>query len=661
MRATFPLRAFENLTMKLLIVDDFFPNTLSGFRVAEFNYYLNLFPEAEVHSRVTEFDTHFQLYRQNFPLFADRVRRFDESNLTLLGGRRPDIAYAVGLNTIYSFLPQIESLGIPFVFTLYPGFGFWLENEESDRKLKKVLRSPFFRRVITTQEVSKKYVINRNLCPAAQVDFHFGGPIPIQKDGAVPKSGEKFQVCFSAARYDSNGLDKGYDVFFLSALGLAHLPHIEFHVVGNWIPIPKGHPQYRENMTFHGFLHTRELHKLYESIDLIVSPNRMNHLAQGAFDGFPTACCAEASLYGVTMLCSDPLGLNIGYENGREIVVVEPSVKCVRDAILNLYNDPSRCREIGARGAKKSREILNLDAQMFPRIRALGVAAASTHRENEAILAMAIRSPEDVGPAVECLNRSWRPSDYAVIDLSAGRPIQAKYLAFWDSRYAHDSKLIAKQVALLESSCEFDISVVARGTDPEDGIAWLEGAAVPFLLPVIRADFKTAVERRGASLIDPSNLDFWARSFQLGARFVSLELAELDLKIDAEQVDASFATNQVLDISRVVPRALNAPDPIASAKILRQHCANRDQAVPLNLPDLISHPRAWTMIFALLREMEARDTTIVEKQQVLDKVSVRYILLIDAWLERRPFLKGGLRKFSRFIAWIMRGGKDLIR
>ena len=28
----------------LLIVDDFFPNVLSGFRVAEFNHYLRVFP-----------------------------------------------------------------------------------------------------------------------------------------------------------------------------------------------------------------------------------------------------------------------------------------------------------------------------------------------------------------------------------------------------------------------------------------------------------------------------------------------------------------------------------------------------------------------------------------------------------------------------------------
>lgn len=521
------------------------------------------------------------------------------TSANLSDGQRPEIVYAVGLNTISAFLPSIELFGLPFSFTLYHGFGFWLDSEVSDRKLKRVVRSNYFRRVITTQAVSRTYLLKKGLCEVSRVDFHFGGPLPYLGKVSRNRSSDDFHVCFSAAKYEKDGLDKGYDLFLLAALELAHLPGIHFHIVGNWTPIAVGHPKYRSNFTFHGFLQTRELHELYESLDLIVSPNRPNFLAEGAFDGFPTACCAEAALYGATMMCTDPLSLNTVFDKESEIVIVDPYLDSVRDGILSLHRDKERCRRIGLSGAKRCRDLLNLESQMSTRIRSLEEAVTSLVAGKVPSVAVALRSSDDASPVEACFANSRSEVDCKVVNLGSVEVVDSKYLAFWDDAYSVDPSLLFKQVALLESFPEFDLAVVAGELDPNSGIAWLSQGAAPFSLPVIRSDFMEAVERLGDRLRDPGDLDFWARSFELGGLAGRVSLDERGATFETCQMKPwRDMDNQVLDESRILPRALKDGDSMAAARSLRHNSENLLQIIPVNLVKIPSWPRARFLLLA---------------------------------------------------------------
>ena len=65
-----------------------------------------------------------------------------------------------------------------------------------------------------------------------------------------------------------------------------------------------------ERVRFHGKLSTQELAALFATMDVIASPNQPFMPTPGAFDGFPTASCVEASLAGVALVVSDELELN---------------------------------------------------------------------------------------------------------------------------------------------------------------------------------------------------------------------------------------------------------------------------------------------------------------------------------------------------------------
>jgi len=82
------------------------------------------------------------------------------------------------LTNIYENLVWLEKYKIPFVFTLYPGGGFQIEDFTSDYKLQKVLDSPQFRKVIVNQLFTKEYLISKKFCSADKIEFIFGCVVP---------------------------------------------------------------------------------------------------------------------------------------------------------------------------------------------------------------------------------------------------------------------------------------------------------------------------------------------------------------------------------------------------------------------------------------------------------------------------------------------------
>lgn len=367
----------------LVIVDDIFPNLVSAFRVAEYNYFLEQFPDAQVRSAAAtvpftakwrRFRSWLQEYQQQYPGFRGRV-----TLLSAFGKIRCRLMYLIFINNAYRFIEYIDQAGIPFAFTLYPGGGFHLGQEESDRKLRRVFSSPNFRKVIVTQKVTRQYLMEGDFCRPEQVEFIYGGVLPsgLLQARQLPRRrypGDKatFDICFVAHKYMEGGSDKGFDVFAEAARILAAArPDIRFHVVGTFDSKDLPSTELEGRVTFYGTRTTDFFPSFYAGMDIIVSPNVPFVLAPGAFDGFPTGCCIEAGLCGVAVFCSDPLDLNPCFVDREDIVIVPTDAARVAELVLEYYLSPDRLYELAARCRASFRRVFDIRRQMQPRLEVL--------------------------------------------------------------------------------------------------------------------------------------------------------------------------------------------------------------------------------------------------------------------------------------------------
>lgn len=199
---------------KLAILDDYFPNLKTGFRISEFNYYMDKYPCCEVYS--TRYDMHIHEYAAVYPQFRDKIKPFTQFDWT---GKSYSLYYTVFLNNAYNFYFVYELANTPFIFELYPGGGYWINDAEIDAKLKKVLQSPRFRKVIVTQKMTYDYITNHGLVSPDKIAYIYGMVTHSQyfQTSSTKKFYKKdkstFDICFVANKYMPSGLDKGYNIF----------------------------------------------------------------------------------------------------------------------------------------------------------------------------------------------------------------------------------------------------------------------------------------------------------------------------------------------------------------------------------------------------------------------------------------------------------------
>jgi glycosyltransferase involved in cell wall biosynthesis len=365
---------------RLVILDDIFPLLIESFRIAEFNHYLSIHPDAVISSTGTSFslvgenrgfNEILSEYEEIYPQFRERVIKDDpDSKLNA------SLVYCIFLNNAYSFLPRIEQEKTPFVFTLYQGGGFQLNDSESDYKLRTVLSSPCFQHVIVTDQMSQQYLLTNRLCAPENITFIYGEVHPIDLLINKPvqrryfrQDKDTFDICFVAHKYMPKGIDKGFDVFLAVAKQLASIhPEIRLHVVGTFDESDGDIESIREVITFYGPQPTSYFPGFYASMDMILSPNVPFVLAPGAFDSCPTGCCIEAGICGVPVFCTDLLNLKDSLKDGEEIVIIPYDVEGICAIVEQYYRDYTRLRLLGDNGQATFRRIWDLDTQMAPRL-----------------------------------------------------------------------------------------------------------------------------------------------------------------------------------------------------------------------------------------------------------------------------------------------------
>lgn len=361
-----------------VVLDDFFPTLLTGFRVAEYNAHLETFGQLQVLSTLGHFEQEHAQYAALYPQHASRVRPY---NPEWLAGCQ--LAYLNFLNNAAHFLPDLERYQVPFVLTLYPGGGFGLDEPESDAKLRRVLASPWLKAIIVTQPVTEDGV--RRVAQLAGLPLpplhrihglvvnprYFGAAAPVHGARYGQEKAE-FDICFVAERYMAQGANKGYPEFVAAALALADLPQLRFHVVGGgYSPEEIEVSALGGRLQFHGRLETSALAQFYTGMDLIVSPNLPGRLHPGNFDGFPTGCCVEASLSGVAVMATDALVQNPGYQDEQSMFLLpsDPATLSgyIATRIRALAQQPEHLAKVALAGQAISRRLYHPSLQIGQR------------------------------------------------------------------------------------------------------------------------------------------------------------------------------------------------------------------------------------------------------------------------------------------------------
>ena len=367
----------------VVIIDDIFPHPVSGFRYQEFISYLQHMNSLKVLTtgwsvHVLGKQTIHELmisFKRKFPDLGNRLMKF-----TSLDHIDCKLLYFVFLGNAYSLVELAEAKRIPFVFTLYPGGLFGLNNANSDDMLRRVMKSPCFRKVIVSQKAIRDYLIEKEFCKPEQIEYIFGVVTPLDKIESSYQGKKHFgidkenlDICFVAHKYTKYGQDKGYDVFIETAKILAKkYNNVNFHVVGNFDESVIDISTIRDKVHFYGIRQPEWFDEFYRDKDIILSANINGMIYKGSFDGFPTASCTDAGLCKTAIFCTDPLNLNNGhFKQDEELVIIEHNVSKIVEKIDFYYNHPELLKNIGENGYLAIKKIYGYESQIKPRIQLL--------------------------------------------------------------------------------------------------------------------------------------------------------------------------------------------------------------------------------------------------------------------------------------------------
>lgn len=367
-----------NLLPQLVIYDDLFPYSISGFRLQEYSCLLDAFPDSHVYSTLKSLSGLGVKNEQDNILRDWRAQPGDRpSRLSVISkpSQLPQAHnyYTIFLNNAVDFLRAVERAKGMFTFTLYPGGGFAIGNQASDEKLRRVTKSRSFFKVIVTQPVTLDYVLSKKLVEPERVEYVWGGVLPT---GSTPLprrlSNEKLRLCFIANRYDPKGLDKGLDLFILSLRRLEeeNVP-FEAHFIGPWHPGDLGESNFNSTVLFHGSIPSHLLQKKLLDMDICIFPTRNNILGQGTFDGFPTGAAVEAGLAGCLVATTNPLRQQTPLIENQDFMLINDDVNSIVETVRMFHLDRKLLLRTCNRSMTSFAKLYSIDAQMFPRVQVI--------------------------------------------------------------------------------------------------------------------------------------------------------------------------------------------------------------------------------------------------------------------------------------------------
>lgn len=358
----------------LLLFDDVLPSSLSPFRTTEYKHLMAAFDSALIslegwgawlRGRVFLEELADSTFDSNA-----KSRIFTMNSAPQISG---SIAYVTFLNNAVALLPHFTDRRLPFILQLYPGGGFELNQEGTDTKLRSVLTSPLCRKVITTQTITRDYIKSDRIgCECEKIAHLFGGVFKGSRtfdynlDKKVfPRDKHSLDLCFVAHKYNGDIRSKGFDYFVELAKVLSRdISELRFHVVGEYDVNDVPLEGIEDRVKFYGRQPSEFFPEFYARMDGIVSVNRPFILTPGAFDGFPTGACLEAGFHGVANFINDPLGLNPGFKNGKDILLIDENIAASAAKIEAVLRDKDRLATLGRGAYHAFRQVVDIDQQL---------------------------------------------------------------------------------------------------------------------------------------------------------------------------------------------------------------------------------------------------------------------------------------------------------
>jgi hypothetical protein len=297
-----------------------------------------------------------------------KLRLFQNSNVSLV--------YMLFFHNVNRYFAHFERHKMYFAFTLYPGGGFVVGNNQINERLHQICRSPYFKGLVVNQPFLHNYLIENRIVESNKV--HLISGIPIKTDNYIPLEihATKFEnpiieIVFIANKYMVQGFDKGFDLFQMIAHQLLKSRiSLKFHVIGGFSENDLIFPILNEFFVFHGQLDESKMGEVLSKTQICISPNRRNALAEGAFDGFPLASSVTAGLYNNLLLLTDPLNQSqeIGLLDGIDFIKISLDLFDIDNILQDIVVDRNKMKQMALAGKNKLENLYCKENQITPRI-----------------------------------------------------------------------------------------------------------------------------------------------------------------------------------------------------------------------------------------------------------------------------------------------------
>ncbi len=367
---------FNRKKIDLLILDDILPSNLSPWRSYEFDKLCEYFPNTKIYYDLSTYKNYAQnksinenltILITNYPNLKNKI--FKNS---IYRNKKSKLVYTIFYNNICKHFDFIERNNLDFVFSIYPGGGFVLNNEEVNTKLKTIFSNKGFKKVIVNQSITKKYLLENNLCNPSQIALIPGVPLNIDSYNSIPeiKDNEITNVLFFANKYTVGGIDKGFDIFEEIVTHFKDNSSILFHVIGGFNQNDLKDIELRSKINFLGVLSEGYFDSHLKKMHITISPNRPFVLNEGAFDGFPLATSVTSSIYGLVNLMSDYFNEsdNLNLIDGVHFYKIDENISKAITIINNLHLDRNLMSNVASEGRNKLISLYSFENQITPRI-----------------------------------------------------------------------------------------------------------------------------------------------------------------------------------------------------------------------------------------------------------------------------------------------------
>jgi hypothetical protein len=360
----------------IVIFDDFLPSSLSPWRSYEFHEIAKNFQKVKIicdgttfqnYNQGKSFKENFKLLIEQYPFFKNVISKSKkDSNV------KANLAYMLFYNNIKKHFAYIEENKIPFAFTLYPGGGFVFNDNTINENLKKICNSNLFKGVIVNQYVTKEYLIENAITVEDKITLISGVSLNLNGDfKSVEKDNSVIKIVFFANKYTVGGKDKGFDFFQEIVFQLfENKQNILPIVIGNFSDDDLEIKELRNKIIFKGVLNEVAYQKELETTHVLISPNKPNILAPGAFDGFPLSTAVAASLANNVLFLTDHFNESekIGFMDTIDYFKLTNSLEDNVILIKKVISNMSLMKEISQNGKNKILNLYNFNNQIQPRI-----------------------------------------------------------------------------------------------------------------------------------------------------------------------------------------------------------------------------------------------------------------------------------------------------